>query len=593
MEINFKIMEQIKIEDRKNDFLNIIDVFFNQLKFGKNYPETINLGLNVLFNIPGAIYAAYFEFDKENFDFHHIKTVPKSFNEASNLAFKRFVDTPIFGDSLTNGKISYIDDIVTDSNDLVYILTPLLSRIGFEGIGIILLDKDHYELSSFDNKLIQLFASSFANIITSFNLERQLINNSNLLEQKVATRTLAIEKSRREINAIIDFVQTAILIINYDSQIITSINPAAEKLIGLPQDEIIGKRFDLFLIDESINFNENIANTEEFVNFESRLICSDNKIVPIIRSYVNLELGDIKCRIESFLDISEQKEAHKLLVQTNEILELKVKERTEELEIIVDKLRESLKEREKLTDNIQHALEKEKELSELKTRFVTMVSHEFRTPLTVIRSAAQLIQNFNEKLQAQEKQDYLNRIVKSVDILKYTLENALFIGKTDANQDVKFTFSNIGELCRQIVESVILSFDKKRVVNYIFSGEFQNAYIDENLIRHIFTNLISNAIKYSANDKEVDFYVKHLGNSLEFQVRDYGIGISNSDKEKLFEMFHRGENVGAIAGTGIGLSVVKRSVDLLKGEISVETELGMGTTFKIDIPNNNEFSNEL
>jgi signal transduction histidine kinase len=234
---------------------------------------------------------------------------------------------------------------------------------------------------------------------------------------------------------------------------------------------------------------------------------------------------------------------------------------------------------------IVKALERERELSELRSGFVSLVSHEFRTPLTTIQSSAELLERYNNRLSEEKKQNHYRRIQQAVQRMTQLLEDVLTIGKAEAGK-LKFTPSpmDLVAFCRDLVESLQMSAKPQHQLNFVVIGDGTDAQMDEKILGHILTNLLTNAIKYSPDGGTVQFDLVCEGTWGIFRIQDSGIGIPAEDLERLFESFGRASNVGAIPGTGLGLAIVKRCVDLHKGEISVESEVGVGTTFTVTLP---------
>jgi signal transduction histidine kinase len=227
---------------------------------------------------------------------------------------------------------------------------------------------------------------------------------------------------------------------------------------------------------------------------------------------------------------------------------------------------------------------KEKELAELKTRFVAMTSHEFRTPLSVISSSAELIQNYGEKWSKERRGEHLMRIRRSVTGMTTMLERILLIGKTEAGM-LEFAPApvDLGALCLEIAHSIELADGGKlHLLTEVDPGVSQ-ASADAKLVRHILENILSNAMKYSPEGASVNLRVAREGDRVDLVVVDRGIGIPEEDRPRLFDGFHRARNAAHISGTGLGLSVVKRSVELHGGAIRFTSEVGKGTTFRISL----------
>ncbi len=235
---------------------------------------------------------------------------------------------------------------------------------------------------------------------------------------------------------------------------------------------------------------------------------------------------------------------------------------------------------------LRESLEKERELSELKSRFIAMTSHEFRTPLTTILSSAELLDVYSEKWSDERKQKHLKRIQQAVRHMEGLVNDVLFFGSAQAG---KLNFEqapiDLVDFCRDLVE-VQISTSPQHSINFRVQGNCSNAQMDGKLLHHIVTNLLDNAIKYSPEGGTVQFDLVCTSEAAVFHIRDKGIGIPEDDQEHLFESFHRGKNIGGIPGVGLGLAIVKKSVDLHGGQITVESEVGVGTTFTVTLPLN-------
>lgn len=239
----------------------------------------------------------------------------------------------------------------------------------------------------------------------------------------------------------------------------------------------------------------------------------------------------------------------------------------------------------KAETEIRKSLEKEKELNELKSRFISMVSHEFRTPMSTILFSAGLLESYSSKWSEEKKLVHIHRIQAAIEHMTDLLNDVLLIGKAEAG---KLEFNpnplNLEKLCSEIVEDLQLSNRNKHEIVLLVEGVAENAKMDEKLLRHILVNLLSNAIKYSPENSKIIFSLRCENGEAILQIQDAGIGIPSGDLDHLFETFHRATNVGTIQGTGLGLAIVKRSVELHGGKIAVRSELDVGTTFTVTLP---------
>ena len=229
--------------------------------------------------------------------------------------------------------------------------------------------------------------------------------------------------------------------------------------------------------------------------------------------------------------------------------------------------------------------EREKELSELKSRFVSMTSHEFRTPLSVILSSAELIEAYGERWSPSKRADHFRRIKAGVRGMTDLLDGILVIGKADMG---RLGFApmaiDLPRFCAEMGETIQPSLKDAHVYQATVEGDFADVWLDEKLLNHILTNLLSNAVKYSPSGGAVRFDTWLDADEIVFRVQDEGIGIADEDRDRLFESFHRGRNVGDIPGTGLGLAVVKRAVDAHQGRLEVSSHVGRGTSFVVRLP---------
>jgi len=234
---------------------------------------------------------------------------------------------------------------------------------------------------------------------------------------------------------------------------------------------------------------------------------------------------------------------------------------------------------------IRKTLEKEQELSELKSHIITTISHEFRTPLTTILGSTELLKNYGNQWSDEKKLKHFQRIDESVRHMTQLLNDVVLMGEAESGQ-LKFnpTPLDVKSLCSEIVEEFQLSLDSQHTLAFSVQGDETQANLDEKLLRQILTNLLSNAVKFSPQGGIVRFDVVCQEGQAIFRIQDEGIGIPPEDREHLFESFYRASNAGTIQGTGLGLAIAKKCVDLHRGQITVESEVGVGTTFMVTLP---------
>ena len=230
-----------------------------------------------------------------------------------------------------------------------------------------------------------------------------------------------------------------------------------------------------------------------------------------------------------------------------------------------------------LSNELEKANIELKELSELKSRFVSMVSHEFRTPLTAIFAASDLLKRYSDRMTQDQKTARLDKIQKEIKHMIQLLDDILIIGRAEAG---KFPFNpehlNIKELIDEIIEEVKVTYSSEHKINFQFNGKEEKVHIDEKILRHIVTNILSNAVKYSPNDSTIHFNLNVNKTNIILVFKDEGIGIPPDEIKRLFEPFHRATNVGDVFGTGLGLAIVKQLVEPQGGTISEKSKNDQG-----------------
>ncbi|HVO74387.1 MAG TPA: PAS domain S-box protein [Ignavibacteriaceae bacterium] len=242
-------------------------------------------------------------------------------------------------------------------------------------------------------------------------------------------------------------------------------------------------------------------------------------------------------------------------------------------------------ERKKAEEEIKSALQKERELNDLKSRFISTVSHEFRTPLTSILASNELIQRYFHKWNDEKKLETLKRIEKSVLYMNEMINDVLTLNKAESGRlEFRPVPMDLVELSKNILEEIKLIAKPEHNFAFDFDKSLSNVRLDEKLIRNIIINLLSNSVKYSPAGGLINFALARNNGHINITIEDHGIGIPDEDQKRLFQPFLRGTNIENIPGTGLGLTILERAVNLHKGKISFESQVGKGTKFTITIP---------
>jgi signal transduction histidine kinase len=276
----------------------------------------------------------------------------------------------------------------------------------------------------------------------------------------------------------------------------------------------------------------------------------------------------------------QKKELEQMAIDMRKLnaqLEVKVEERT----LI---LKEALKKLEESQEELSEALSKEKQLNEIKSRFVSMASHEFRTPLSTILSSATLTSKYVRTEDKDKRERHLKKIRDSVSHLNNLLEDFLSLGKLEEGKVlVNISSFAVKEFIDDIIEEMKVIQKKGQQIICQYEGE-ESFTTDKRLLKNILINLFSNALKFSDEDRSVWINIDNKNDLLHVLIRDEGMGIPGEDLDHLFTTFFRGKNATNIEGTGLGLPIVKRYIDLLNGTVSLNSELEKGTTVDFTLP---------
>lgn len=278
-----------------------------------------------------------------------------------------------------------------------------------------------------------------------------------------------------------------------------------------------------------------------------------------------------------------------VIQRLNTELEQRVKERTQELGTAIRKLEQTNKSLYEAEQEVRKALQKEKELHELKSRFVTIASHEFRTPLSTVLSSASLISKYKTAEEHDKRQKHVDRIKSAVSNLTSILNDFLSISRIEEGKiyNVPTAFDLVA-FSAEVADEMQGFLKAGQRIHYQNHRDKAIITLDRQLLKNILFNLLSNASKYSAEDKSIYFATKTTEESITITVQDEGIGIPEADKTHLFTPFFRAQNVTNIQGTGLGLNIVKKYADIMGGSLQYQSELGRGTTFTIVFPKTTE-----
>jgi two-component system, LuxR family, sensor kinase FixL len=406
------------------------------------------------------------------------------------------------------------------------------------------------------------------------------------------------------LQAIIETAVDGIIAIS-DRGIIESVNPATCKIFDYEVEELLGQNVSMLMPQPHKNNHDGYINNYT-TSGERKIIGigrevpgrkKDGTIFPFWLAVSEFKLGEKRMFTGVVHDMTEQKKAETALREMNQQLEGMVSERTEKLSDVVNKLlasnqqlqhevqeRKAVEEALKRVEgDLREALKKEQELGMLKSRFVSMASHEFRTPLSTILSSADLMIKYVKEEQQDRREKHFQKIRSSVDMLTTILNDFLSLSRLEeGGVEVVLETFNIQDFCKEAMEEVqhILKKGQRLRLNHL--SKQLMVLMDKKLLKLILINLISNASKYSDEETDITCTVQLSQNTLQMSITDVGIGIPDEDQKHLFDRFFRASNVMNIKGTGLGLHIVKRYAELMNGTVSFESIFGKGSTFTLN-----------
>jgi two-component system sensor kinase FixL len=387
-------------------------------------------------------------------------------------------------------------------------------------------------------------------------------------------------ENARLLEAIIQTAIDGIITIDQRGKI-ESLNPAALKLFGYTQEEVMGQNISMLMPDPDKTAHDGYLahykdTGEKHIigkGREVRGMRKDGSTFPFRLAVSEVQYENRKIYTGFIHDLSKEKEAEERLREYAAELESLVDERTKSLKKTVSALREAKEE-------VSLSLEKEKELNQMKSRFVSMASHEFRTPLSSVQLSASLIEKYAQPYENVNIQKHVYKIKNAVGNLTTILNDFLSLEKLEAGRvEPTFQAFDLVKLAEEITEEMQLIAKQDQNIIYQHTGLESVVLLDQNLLKNCMINLINNAIKYSGENTFIEFNTEINERQCIVTIKDNGIGIPDADQKHLFQPFFRAHNTGSIPGTGLGLNIVLRYAGLMKGEVQFESRINQGTTF--------------
>jgi two-component system sensor kinase FixL len=409
----------------------------------------------------------------------------------------------------------------------------------------------------------------------------------------------AYRESDNKLRAILETAVEGMIIMDQRGRI-EIVNPAALRLFGYDEGELSGKNVKVLMPEP--DHSDHDMHLQRYRETRKRNIIGvgrevvgkrkDGTVFPFSLSVSEVELRDRTMYVGMIHDLTAVKQAQRKLQDANTSLEQKVEERTRDLErinadlrTVNDRLEREITKRKEAEESALAALKKEKQLNEMKSRFVSMASHEFRTPLSGILTSVSLLARYTGAEQAQKREKHIATIKSSVRNLTSILNDFLSLDKLESGKvSINIQEFPMRPLMEEFRAELMNNTKPGQTIDFEDDDHVDIILADRHLFKNILINLVSNALKYSSEGQEVKVSLRNDGSNLILEIKDHGIGIPEKDQMHMFERLFRASNVTNIQGTGLGLNIVKKYIDLHNGTISFESVEGKGTTFTVIIP---------
>ncbi|APG59126.1 PAS domain-containing sensor histidine kinase [Christiangramia salexigens] len=400
-------------------------------------------------------------------------------------------------------------------------------------------------------------------------------------------------------NVLFEAASEGIIVVDAKQNVVAS-NSASERMFGYNEGELINQPLDI-LIPKKYHHSHHGHFSKFLDNSEKRQmghgrdlygVKKDGTMFPVEAGLNPFKMEGKDYVMSMVIDISVRKETQQQIRELNNRLEDKIKVRTRELSKLVEELQklnldleDEIKKRKEAEKKIKNALQKEKELNELKTKFLSLVSHEFKTPLSGILTSATLAEKYIKDEQQDKRQKHLGTIRNKVHYLNNILNDFLSIERLDSGRgQYKYSNFSLKKLVNEVVYNANITLKEGQEIKYTNDIEDIDLYQDEKIIELILSNLLGNAIKYSPENTLIQFRIKLDSENVVFEIEDEGMGIPKKDQKHIFERYFRAENALLDQGTGIGLNIAKTHLENLGGSIKFESQENKGTVFTVAIP---------
>jgi PAS domain S-box-containing protein len=527
--------------------------------------------LNNFLTLLNVKYVSLFKLDYESFEFKLHHCIEETYYDTAKDDFEFLIDEGILAQALSGSQILVYPELYDEGISDNFVIIPLVCTYGTDYLIVISLTEHWKQYKQNSVRFCELQSDFIVYALDDAFYRNEIKNLKLELDNSKHQNIAEIYNKKEDVNAILNAIQAGVIIAFKETGAILQTNPMAEKMIGSTNANLLNKPIKDFLKQEN-----NISNK----HFESKLITSNGSTIDVLRKNTVTLIFDVEYIVESFIDITDQKEAQKVLEMSKTQLEELVKIRTKDLEKTILELEDQINLR-VIAENIA---ENEKKYSDLKTKFFLMVSHEFRTPLTMIRNNTEIIKHHHEKLTKEGLQKSTSDMLYVIDYLSLVLLNM--------NNYQQFGQMNLEASSSQIRFKDLIQDKLKKISQFVSKPIDIEIDVPEDhilsysieTISPIVENLMDNVVKYAKDTISAQVVYSTDGDNHIYMISDQGIGIPSKDIARVTEIFYRGSNTLHIPGVGMGLAIVSQIIKLLGGQFDIQSIENIGTNITVKIP---------
>ena len=387
-------------------------------------------------------------------------------------------------------------------------------------------------------------------------------------------------------------ISEGIVVVN-DEQVIVTTNHSLDSLFGYEKDELVGKPLNTLIPKKyhpshGSHFNSFMHKSTKRQMGHGRDLYGlkkDGSTFPVEAGLNPFEISGKQYVMALIIDITIRKQQEFEINKLNSELEEKIVDRTKALNESILRLQKEVEKRKQAENKIKESLRKERELSDLKTKFLSLVSHEFKTPLSGILTSATLAGKYTKEEQQEKREKHIKTIQNKVKYLNNILDDFLSIERLESGKvNYKYSKFPISKVINEVIYGANMLLKEGQIINYPEGVDNIVIHFDEKILELTLTNLVNNAIKYSSENTTIDIRVSMEDEKLIIEIEDEGMGIPQAEQKYIFNRYFRAENALLNQGTGIGLNIVKNHLENLRGTITFTSEENKGSTFKVTIP---------